>query len=113
MLALLCAVLSLHSASAVTWVGLTGDRNKELTACAANFGGKVQFLPTNAWKAGTTGSGACSKEKAGHCRCDLKGNPRQFTVFPGVFGAFWADFRVAKWRQQDAGLDLQGAAMLC
>jgi hypothetical protein len=57
----------LHSVSAVTWVGLTGDRNRELTKCAAQFGGQVHFLPAQSWPAGTTGSGACAHEHAGAC----------------------------------------------
>ena len=67
LLALPLAMQQLPAAEAVEWVGLTGDRNKELTKCAANFGGSVKFLPDNAWPAGTTGAGACSKEKVGHC----------------------------------------------
>lgn len=43
---------------AVEWVGLTGDRNKELTKCAANFGGAVKFVPDNSWPAKTTGAGS-------------------------------------------------------
>jgi hypothetical protein len=66
--ALLLALPSLSGcAYATSWVGLAGDRNKELTKCARAFGGPVTFLPSGAWGAGETGSKACAKEKAGGC----------------------------------------------
>jgi hypothetical protein len=66
----LSAVVASSPAKAAVWVGLSGDRNRELTKCAAPFGGgNVHFLPnqSSSWPAGTTGSGACTREHAGAC----------------------------------------------
>eukprot|EP01043_Picozoa_sp_COSAG02_P044079 COSAG02_NODE_3895_length_6073_cov_2.783562_8_plen_105_part_00 len=55
---LLLLALVFSTGESVEWVGLTGDRNKELTKCAANFGGAVKFVPDNSWPAKTTGDGS-------------------------------------------------------
>ena len=55
---LLLLALVFSTGDSVEWVGLTGDRNKELTKCAANFGGAVKFVPDNSWPTKTTGTGS-------------------------------------------------------
>ena len=55
---ILLLALAFSTGESVEWVGLSGDRNKELTKCAANFGGAVKFVPDSAWPAKTTGAGA-------------------------------------------------------
>ena len=54
-------------ASGLGWIGLTADRNRELIACAKEYGGKVTFYPDSAWPTRDSGNKACSAVGAGAC----------------------------------------------